>query len=243
MTDRIADLPRDERPRERMLMHGADTLSEAELIALLIGTGRKGRSAIQLARELLHEGMLALSRCEPVQLSERLGMGNAKATRIAAAFEIARRLASDEPEAPPLYDTEILGRQLVAAHAHRLQEHLWAAFLDSRNRIRKHREIYVGTADHTVVSTKDIIRITVMENASGVVLYHNHPSGDPLPSDADLEFTTEVSAALKMVDVKLVDHLIIGANRYYSMAERAGWEGQPATRAGFAVRSEAACSA
>jgi len=220
MTDVIRDLPRGDRPRERMLMHGAQTLSDAELLAVVLGSGLPGTNAIQLARQLLADGINSMRGREPAQLAKVKGVGLAKAARIAAVFEISSRLASAQPEDPPDFDATVFGRKLVSGYSHHTQERLGVAFLDSRQRIRGQREIYVGTIETALVSTRDIVRFTLAEAATGVVVYHNHPSGDPTPSDDDLTFTTKLKQSLAMVDIEIVDHLIIGAHRFHSMKQR-----------------------
>jgi len=216
----IADLPTDDRPRERLLTHGAETLSDAELIAILLGSGVPGKNAIQLAREMLQDGFASLRRRDPVQLAQMKGVGPAKASRILAAFEVGRRLACGEPDELPLYDPESFGRALVNSYAHHVQERLGAAFLDSRQRVIKQREIYVGTINHAAVSTRDVVRFALEENACAVVMYHNHPSGDPSPSAEDLMFTRKMGESLRLCDIDLADHIVIGAHRFYSMRQR-----------------------
>lgn len=220
MTELISDLPIDDRPRERLMTHGAETLSDAELLAILLGSGTLGKNAIQLARELLIEGMPALRRRELSQLSQTRGVGAAKAARIAAAFELSRRLAAHEQEMAPHFDADALGRALIAGYAHHQQERLGVVLLDSRQRIVRQRDVFIGTINQALVSTRDIVRCALETNASAVVLYHNHPSGDPAPSADDLLFTRKMQEALKLVDLELVDHLIIGASRFYSMKQR-----------------------
>jgi DNA repair protein RadC len=220
MTDVIADLPAAERPRERLLAHGAETLSDSELLAILLGSGVPGRNAIQLARELLGEGMAALRARETRYLAALHGVGPAKAARIAAAFEISRRLSSGEPEEPPPYDPATFGPRLASTYGHHAQERLGAAFLDSRHRILAQREIFVGTINSALVSTRDIIRFALLERACAIVVYHNHPSGNPAPSGEDLAFTQKLKQSLSLVDVDLVDHLIVGGQRWFSMGQR-----------------------
>jgi len=215
MAELIADLPIDERPRERLRKHGAETLSDAELIAILLGSGVRGKNAIQLARELLCDGIGSLAGCDSERLAQAGGVGPAKATRIVAAFELARRLASTEE--PIRYDDEAFGRSLISRYGHEPQEHLGALFLDSRQRVLRQRELYVGTVSRALVSTRDVIRYALEANAIGVVLFHNHPSGDPSPSAEDLTFTRRVQQSLQLVELELIDHLVIGANRYCSM--------------------------
>ncbi|MEO6260418.1 MAG: DNA repair protein RadC [Thermoanaerobaculia bacterium] len=220
MPELIADLPLDERPRERMRMHGPTTLSDAELVAILLGSGTRGRNAIQLARDLVGEGLETLV-CRDLEDIARLhGVGPAKATRIVAAFEIARRFAARPDRDRSIYDGEVVARSLIARCAGLRQEQLGAVFLDSRRRILCEREIYVGTVAHAVVSTRDIVRQGLEVNAVGVVIFHNHPSGDPSPSGEDILFTRRASDALRLVDLELVDHLVIGASRYESLKQK-----------------------
>jgi DNA repair protein RadC len=195
MHEVIADLPLDDRPREKLRKHGAETLSDAELVAILLGSGTRGKNAIQLARELLREGLVA-------------------------AFEVARRLAGANANDGARYDDAIVARSLISRYAHEVQEHLGAVFLDSRQRVLRQSEIYVGTVSRAIVSTRDIVRSALEANACAVVLFHNHPSGDPSPSAEDLTFTKRVQQSLALVDVELVDHLVIGSQRYCSMKVR-----------------------
>jgi DNA repair protein RadC len=220
MTELIRELPRDDRPRERLFTHGPETLSNAELVAILLGSGLRGKNAIQLARELLSQGMAALKQREPKQLYAVPGVGPAKAARVAAAIELSRRVISDEPDDPPVYEATVFGQQLVTRCARYRQERLGAALLDARHRIMKEREIFVGTVNNALVSTRDILRLAVMEEASALVIYHNHPSGDPTPSKEDESFTKRLRHSLELADVDLIDHLVIGAHRYFSMKEK-----------------------
>jgi len=220
MQELIADLPLDDRPREKLRKHGPDTLSDAELVAILLGSGTRGKNAIQLARELLRDGLNPLGRSNGDALARTNGVGAAKAARIAAAFEIGRRIAGTESSAGDRYDDTLVGRALVSRYSHESQEHLGAVLLDSRQRVLRQCEIYVGTVSRALVSTRDVVRIALEANAVGIVLFHNHPSGDPAPSAEDLTFTKRVQQSLSLVDVELVDHLIVGAQRYCSMRGR-----------------------
>jgi len=221
MHELIAEMPIDERPRERMLMHGATSLSDAELLAILLGCGVPEKNAIALARELLHEGFTALARLNVEQLTKREGIGIAKATRIIAAFEIARRVARHKPNDRPEFDADTFGRGFLARSRTMTREHLGALFLDSRSRVLREREIYVGTITTALVSTRDVVRYALDANAAGVVLYHNHPSGDPSPSKEDFLYTRKMRNSLRLIDMRLVDHVIAGAHGFTSM-ERKG---------------------
>lgn len=217
----IADLPLDERPRERMKLHGASTLSDAELLAILLGSGTRGRSSLQVARALLADGLPALARREWPAGRLAHGVGPAKASRIAAALEIGRRLAAlADGEREPVRDPQSLARSLIARYSHYVQERLGAIFLDSKNRIVREREIYVGTLNATTVSARDVLRLALEENAAGIVVFHNHPSGDPTPSAEDISFTRKLNEATRLFGIELVDHLIIGTNRFVSLRNR-----------------------
>ncbi|MBV8544306.1 MAG: DNA repair protein RadC [Acidobacteria bacterium] len=220
MHELIADMPMDERPRERMLTHGAKSLSDAELLAVLLGSGMQGKNAIELARDLLREGFSSLAQCDAEQLARREGMGIAKATRIIATFEIARRVANDKPGDPPHFDVNSFSRGFIARSRYMTQEHLGALFLDSRRRVLREREIYVGTSSKALVSTREVMRYALDANAAGVVLYHNHPSGDPSPSDEDLKYTRKMQRSLRLIDIHLVDHIIAGAHGFTSLSTR-----------------------
>jgi len=217
----IADLPVEDRPRERLGKHGPSTLSDAELVAILLGSGARGKSALIVARELLAGGLRELSRMEWAPGHRIGGVGFAKYARIAAALEIGRRIAAHlDGERDPIRDPESIARPLIARYSHHVQERLGAVFLDSKNRIIREREIYVGTLNSTTVSTRDVLRYALQENAASIIIFHNHPSGDPSPSAEDLVFTRKMVEAARLLGVELLDHLILGTNRYVSLKQR-----------------------
>lgn len=219
--ERIADLPLEERPRERLARHGPDSLSDAELLAILIGSGVQGRSAIHVARDLLKSGLRAMSQREWGQSSTPSGIGPAKAARIAAALELGRRLAAHvEIDSPAVRDPESIARPLIARYSHHVQERLGAIYLDSKNRVLREREIYVGTLNSTTVSTRDVLRYALEDHAASIIIFHNHPSGDPAPSAEDLLFTRRMVEAGRLMGVEVLDHLILGANRFVSLKQR-----------------------
>ncbi|HEY0142315.1 MAG TPA: DNA repair protein RadC [Thermoanaerobaculia bacterium] len=220
MTDKICDLPPDDRPRERLIAHGAETLSDSELIAILIGSGMRGKNALQIARELVQNRWARLRDRDINALARMPGLGPAKAARIHVALEIGRRIASNRPQEPPPLCLSVLGPQLVNLIGQQSQERLGAVFLDSRHRVLKQRnDIYVGTIDNALVSTRDIIRFALEDNATALILYHNHPSGTASPSQEDREFTAKLRTSLGYIDIDLVDHLIVGPFGYCSMKD------------------------
>jgi DNA repair protein RadC len=221
----IADLPLDDRPRERMHRHGARRMSDADLLAILLGSGTEGKNAIELAMEMLAEGggVPLLAKSDVDQLLRTRGVGLAKAARIAAAFELGRRSASQGVKQPAAYEPAALAKKAMARMRDFVQEHLIGVFLDSRGHVLREREIYIGTIDRAIVSTRDVLRFALDANATGVVLYHNHPSGDVTPSAEDREFTDRMSEVLELANMKLVDHLIIGRKVYASLKGRSSY--------------------
>jgi DNA repair protein RadC len=214
----IADLPVVSRPRERMLAHGPTKLSDMELLAVLLGSGAPGKNALYLAQELLVGGLTALRGQEVAQLTRRRGIGQVKALRIAAAFELGRRLAdAEEPELDEFKPDDV-ARTLMRRYAYSPQESVGAYFLNSRLQVlRESSNIYIGTVQKACDSTRDIVREALRENAAKVVVYHNHPSGDPEPSMQDRAYTKKLQESLQLVDITLLEHMIIGRDRYYNV--------------------------
>lgn len=216
MTYLIRDMPVHDRPRERMFKHGAKTLSDAELLAVILGTGAAGKNAIHLAQELLIGGICSLRNRDFTTLAGARGVGPAKIARIGATLELARRMSAEPKEKVSRYDSATLGRQLVAGISHFTQEHFGVALLDARQRIVRQQELFIGTLDKTAVSTREVIRVAMIEHAKGVVVYHNHPSGDPTPSRADIDMTREIVKAAGALGLVVHDHLIVGRGRHAS---------------------------
>lgn len=216
MTDVIRELPLDERPRERLLKHGPSLLSNAELVAILLGSGTRGRNAVQLARKLLGGGLRSLSGAAPAELTRNSGVGVAKAARLAAAFELAERARNDKvAEAPPpRFDLQDFGTDLVRRMHKYRQERLGVALLDAQHRLIDERDVFIGTINHALVSTRDVVAYALEKTAVAVVLYHNHPSGEASPSGDDIAFTRRVKEALAMFDIDLIDHLVVGEHKF-----------------------------
>jgi len=222
----IRELPADERPRERLLERGARTLGDAELVAVLLRTGRRGASALDLARELLAAvgGLAGLAASPPGSLPRR-GLGAVKSATLLAAVELGRRLARAEiAEREPLGQPAAVARYLALRFAPREQELLGALFLDIRNRLLAERELYRGTLSRAAVEPRRVLQEGLLLGAAGCIVFHNHPSGDPSPSAEDLAFTRRLAQAGEIVGIRLVDHLIVGGpGRWVSLRERGGW--------------------
>ena len=217
--------PADERPRERLLRRGAATLSDAELVAVILRTGVRGTTALEAARGLLERcgglrGLLSASsalRCR--------GLGDAKISSLVAAVELGRRLArTDLPNRQPLREPAAVARYLWLRYSRPGQEVMGALFLDSRHRLVADQELFRGTLDRASVEPRQILKQGLLCDACFLVLFHTHPSGDPAPSAEDLCFTRRMSDAGEIVGIRLLDHLILGtARRWLSLKERGAW--------------------
>ena len=220
MTARIADLPLDEQPRERLARHGVETLSDAELVSVVL-TASRGRSSLDVARSVLSDGLLALARRDWRTYARVTGIGEANASKIAASFELGRRcVIRDAPMDDPVRDPEALARTLIVRYGHHVQERLGAVYLDAKHRVIREREIYIGTVNSATVSTRDVLRHALDDHAASIIVFHNHPSGDPAPSAEDLLFTRKLVEAGKALCIDVLDHLILGSHRYVSLKQR-----------------------
>ena len=222
----LKTMPESDRPRERLLREGGRALSDGELVAVLLRTGRPGRSALDMARELLSErgGLAGLATADGSSLRRR-GLGEAKMAAVLAACEIARRLAKARLANRDVFvNPASTAAYLVLRYASADQEVFGALYLDVRNRLIAEGEVFRGTLGKTLVEPRAILKEGLLRSASGVVVFHNHPSGDPTPSTEDLEFTRRMAAAGEVVGIRLVDHLILGAaGRWTSLQRRGAW--------------------
>jgi len=222
----IRELPADERPRERLLAQGARALGDAELVALLVRTGRPGASALDVAREVLAGvGGLAGLAATGAPALLRKGLGGAKAATLLAAVEIGRRLARTEPvERAPLAHPAAVASYLALRYGLRDQEVMGALYLDTRHRLLAERELYRGTLNRAAVEPRQVLKEGLLHGAAGCILFHTHPSGDPSPSAEDLAFTRRMADAGEVVGIRLIDHLILGTvGRWTSLRERGAW--------------------
>ena len=219
----MRDLPADERPRERLLRLGPSALTHEELVSLLLRTGTPAESALERSRTLLaaHGGLAGLAGASPEELSREPGVGPVRAATIAAAIEIARRLPAETLAGRDLLNEPRLVKEyLRQAQSDDSQERTGALFLNARNRLLKNDpEIYRGTLDRAVVEPREILRRALIGRAAGVILYHNHPSGDPTPSREDREFTRRLASASEAVGVRLLDHIVVGREGCVSFRE------------------------
>jgi DNA repair protein RadC len=221
----IRDWPAAERPRERLQQRGAAALSDAELLAIFLRVGTRGKSAVDVARDLLahfNGNLSALASASVTELTKLPGIGPAKATLLAASLELARRALTQ-----PMKTRDILASPQVVRDWLQLtlgsleQEVFIALWLDAHNRLIAHEELFRGTLTQTSVYAREVVKSALAHNAGAVILAHNHPSGVPLPSPADQALTSSLKAALSVIDVKLLDHFIVaGSHSPLSFAER-----------------------
>ncbi len=210
---RLKDQPASERPRERLAAHGADALSHAELIAILLRTGVKGANAVEIGKQLLHKyGTLsALAQTTLDDLQATKGIGRDKAVTLAAAFALARKMAEDmRRDSPPLDNPEAVTRLLREDNRLRGVETFQVLLLNTRRRLIRVEEISHGTLDTILVHPREVFKHAIAANAAAVVLAHNHPSGDPTPSEADIKVTRDLVRAGQLLKIEVLDHVIIG---------------------------------
>lgn len=221
---RIPDLAIDDRPRERLAAVGAAALSHAELLAILLRVGTKGENAVRLAERLLAEwgGLPGLHRMSHSDLCQVKGIGQAKAAQLIAAIELGRRIAvSSSDERPAISSPADAANLLMYQMSALEQEYLYVILLDTRNRVLgKPLEVYHGSLNASLIRTGEIFREAVKANAAGLIVAHNHPSGDPSPSPEDVAVTRTLVEAGKLLDVEVLDHLVIGRQRFVSLKER-----------------------
>ena len=220
---RITDWPRHERPREKLLALGPDALSDAELIAIFLRTGARGASAVDVAQALLvhWQGVGGLLDAPIAELMGAPGLGPAKAAQLKAALVLAERHALSElRRADTLTSPAHCARFLRIRLRRREREVFAVVFLDSQHRVIQYEELFQGTIDGTSVHPREVVRAALRHNAAAVILAHNHPSGVAEPSQADVRITERLRQALGLIDVRVLDHLVVGDQEVVSLAER-----------------------
>lgn len=217
----ITDWPEDERPRERLLKQGAGALSDAELFAIFLRTGVAGRSAVDLARDLLTHfgGVRGLLNASRRDFTEAKGLGDAKFAQLQAVLELARRHFAEELAEGAVIDNPEATRRFLQAQLRDAAQEVFAVlFLDQRHRVLAFERLFFGTINQSAVHPREVVKAVLRHNAAAVILAHNHPSGVAEPSSADREITLRLRDALNLIDVRVLDHMIVG-DRCTSMAE------------------------
>jgi len=219
---RIADWPEDERPREKLIRFGPEKMSEAELLAILLRIGNQEGSAIDLARHLIQEtgGLSGIDGKSVSELCKVKGIGPAKAAQIKAAFEIGKRLLSGQGRSSGKITCSQDIYRFLSPHLSRHQREVFKViFLTGRNGVIKEETLFEGSLTESLVNPREVVKSALGESAAGVAFVHNHPSGDPTPSNEDRRVTEQLIQACRLVNVRVVDHVIIGDRGYYSFAD------------------------
>jgi len=215
--------PEGERPRERLLWHGPDALADSELLALQLGSGTRGASAVDVAREMLaaYGSLAGIAAREVAELARRRGVGPAKAVRLAAAFELSRRLRARVPgRRTPLSAPGEVHAAFAPLVEHLRREIFRVALLDAQNVLLRDCVVSEGTLSASLVHPREVFKPAIIESAAAVILVHNHPSGDPAPSREDVRLTRQLVECGRLLGVPVHDHVILGHGRYVSLAER-----------------------
>jgi len=221
----VRDLPEDERPRERLLEKGAAVLSNAELLAILLRTGTREDSVIHLAEKVLamykERGILSIMHMSPGELSGIKGIGEAKASTIIAAVELGRRLSEKVSEKRyVIHGPEDAAAYVMPRFRYETKEHFAVMLLNTKNHVLSVHVVSIGSLSASIVHPREVFREAIQNAAASIILLHNHPSGDPSPSREDISVTERLVKAGKIMDIPVLDHIIIGDDKYISLKEK-----------------------
>lgn len=219
----IKDLPVEERPRERLMLHGPEYLAESDLVAIILRTGSVNRSAIDLAEELLAKfgGLRGLGKASVSEIARHPGVGQAKAVQLKAAIELGRRLLSGSPaQLPVIRKPQDVFDLLLGGFQDLDREHFKVLHLNTKNQVMKVETTSIGLLNSSPVHPREVFKEAVKMSSAAIILAHNHPSGDPTPSQEDLLLTTRLRNVGEVLGISVVDHIIFGDNRYVSLKER-----------------------
>lgn len=217
----MQSIPDEDRPRERLFAHGAAALSNAELLAIILRTGSAQENVVRLAERILaqNDGLQGLTKATPAELVAIKGLGEAKVAQIIAVLELSRRITVYRNSDRPTIRTSADAAQLMSDMANLPQEHVRVVLLDSNRRVIATPTVYIGTVNASVLRVSEVFREAIARNSPAIILTHNHPSGDPAPSPEDVEFTRVLSAAGKLLDIQVLDHLIIAQQGWTSLKD------------------------
>jgi DNA repair protein RadC len=219
----IRDMPKSERPRERLRDYGPQALSTAELLAIILRTGTSREGVLTLATRLLsqHEGLAGLAKVSFAELCNEKGLGEAKASQLRAALELGKRLSSMQPEArASVRSPSDVANLLLTEMSLLEQEHLRVVLLNSRNEVMGAPEVYKGSVNSSLVRIGELFREAIRRNCPAIIIVHNHPSGDPTPSADDISLTRQAVEAGRLLNIEVLDHLVIGHGRFVSLKEQ-----------------------
>jgi DNA repair protein RadC len=220
---RISDMRNEDKPRERMASMGTSALSSRELLAILLRIGTKGENVLSLADRLLNTygGLQGLHSASFTELCAEHGMGVSKTAQLKAALELGQRLKMEELKEKPVINSpadvaDLVMHELSAAR----QEHLWVLMLTTRNHVLNIQRLYTGSLNHSTVRIGEVFEAAIRHKAAGIIVVHNHPSGDPSPSPEDIQLTSALIKAGDLLDIKLLDHIIFGGREFVSLKQR-----------------------
>jgi len=219
----IKEMPLDLRPRERMIQVGEGALSTAELLAIILRTGVGGENVLALATRLLSTfgGLPGLARISFAELNQVKGLGPAKTAQLKAALELGRRMLIAAPEQRFVVRSPAdVAQLLLAEMSHLEQEHFRVLYLDTRNQVLGIETIYIGSLNASHIRVAEVFRDAIKRNCAAIIVAHNHPSGDPSPSPEDVSVTRALASAGTLLDIEVLDHLVIGQQRFVSLRER-----------------------
>jgi len=211
-----------EKPREKLLMFGAQALTDYELLAIFLRTGTKDKSVINLSIEILKQ-LNAINDLQNITIEELMsfkGIGKTKAIELLAIIELGKRITNYTKNKYYIKSTKDAYNYLKGKLSHLEQEHFMAVFLSSNNQVITHKIISIGSTTSTIANSKDVIKWAIKVSSYAIIIAHNHPSGVVLPSKQDQSFTLELLSACKIVDIKFIDHIIIGKNNYFSFKDK-----------------------
>ena len=218
----IKKLPSDERPREKLIKNGPRTLTNSELLAIILRTGNKKESVLNISNKLFNQyNLKSLSRLKISSLKKQLGIGDAKACQMIACFELGKRVSAfKEDKKPVIKNAKDIAKLFLPEMSSLEKEHFKGIYLDSRKKIIKQETIFIGSLNESVVHPREIFKIALNENAAAIILLHNHPSGDSSPSSFDIEITKEIIKAGNIIGIEVLDHIILGEKNYTSLKEK-----------------------
>jgi len=222
---KISQWPLHERPREKLLSQGAKTLTEAELLSILLRLGTPGKTALDLARELLAEfgGLKKMILTEPQQLYRLSGLGKAKYALLQAAIELGKRYQAESVQVGEKLGNSLATQRFLTAKLRDYPREIFAClFLNAHNRILAYEELFQGSLTEANVYPREVVKRALAHNCAKVILAHNHPSGNATPSQADIQLTQQLKQALALVEIQVIDHVIVGQQENFSFAQ-AGW--------------------
>jgi DNA repair protein RadC len=219
----LRDVPREDRPRERMMIDGAEALSDAELLAILLRTGTRNESAVNLANRILREcgGLRQLVDMSIAELTNIRGVGPAKAVQLRAGIELGRRLARRAAsDRPAIRKPEDAAKLVMEDLRSELKEHFVCLFLNTKNQVLARETLSVGTLNASLVHPREVFRAAIKRGSASIICLHNHPSGDPTPSPEDIALTRRLQEAGALIGIDVLDHIVIGDGRFISLKEQ-----------------------